>query len=86
MIINKLGDLSIKVGHVARVFSRWSLTEMEPNLSPKQSEEIRSMKAKLYYDILTEIADFLKSERHIVFPREQLLPCERNIQDAMQHG
>jgi len=79
MRISKLGDLMLDVGIAVRVLNRWSLTEVEPDLSPRQAEEIRAMKAELYRNTVTEIADFLKGEGYIVFPCEQSLPCERAI-------
>jgi len=79
MRISKLGDLMLDVGIAVRVLNRWSLTEVEPDLSPKQAEEIRAMKAELYSNTVAEIAGFLKGEGYIVFPGEQSLPCQRGI-------
>jgi hypothetical protein len=78
MRVSKLGDLMLDVGIAVRVLNRWSLTEVEPDLSPKQAEKIRAMKAELYRNTVTEIADFLKDEGYIVFPGELSLPCERS--------
>ena len=78
MRVSKLGDLMLDVGIAVRVLNRWSLTEVEPDLSLRQAEEIRAMKAELYRNTVTEIAGFLKDEGYIVFPGEMSLPCERN--------
>ena len=78
MRISKLGDLMLDVGIAVRVLNRWSLTEVEPDLSPRQAEEIRAMKAELYRNTVTEIAGFLKDEGYIVLPGELSLPCERS--------
>ena len=78
MRVSKLGDLMLDVGIAVRVLNRWSLTEVEPDLSPKQAEEIRAMKAELYRNTVTEIVGFLKDEGYIVFPGEMSLPCERS--------
>ena len=74
MRVSKLGDLMLDVGIAVRVLNRWSLTEVEPDLSPKQAEEIRAMKVELYRNTVTEIAGFLKDEGYIVFPGELSLP------------
>ena len=79
MRVSKLGDLMLDVGIAVRVLNRWSLTEVEPDLSPRQAEEIRAMKAELYRNTVTEIAGFLKDEGYIVFPGEMSLPCEQNV-------
>ena len=79
MRVSKLGDLMLDVGIAVRVLNRWSLTEVEPDLSLRQAEEIRAMKAELYRNTVTEIADFLKDEGYIVFPGELSLPCERSV-------
>ena len=79
MRVSKLGDLMLDVGIAVRVLNRWSLTEVEPDLSPKQAEEIRAMKAELYRNTVTEIAGFLKDEGYVVFPGELSLPCERSV-------
>jgi hypothetical protein len=68
----------LDVGIAVRVLNRWSLTEVEPDLSPRQAEEIRTMKAELYRNTVTEIAGFLKDEGYIVFPGELSLPCKRS--------
>ena len=78
MRISELGDLMLDVGIAVRVLNRWSLTEVEPDLSLRQAEEIRAMKAELYRNTVTEIADFLKGEGYVVFPGELSLPCERS--------
>ena len=78
MRVSKLGDLMLDVGIAVRVLNRWSLTEVEPDLSPRQAEEIRAMKAELYRNTVTEIAGFLKDEGYIVLPGELSLPCERS--------
>ena len=78
MRVSKLGDLMLDVGIAVRVLNRWSLTEVEPDLSPRQAEEIRAMKAELYRNTVTEIAGFLKDEGYIVFAGEMSLPCERS--------
>ena len=78
MRVSKLGDLMLDVGIAVRVLNRWSLTEVEPDLSPKQAEEIKAMKAELYRNTVTEIVGFLKDEGYIVFPGEMSLPCERS--------
>ena len=79
MRVSKLGDLMLDVGIAVRVLNRWSLTEVEPDLSPRQAEEIRAMKAELYRNTVTEIAGFLKDEGYIVFPGEMSFPCERSV-------
>ena len=79
MRVSKLGDLMLDVGIAVRVLNRWSLTEVEPDLSLRQAEEIRAMKAELYRNTVTEIADFLKGEGYVVFPGELSLPCERSV-------
>ena len=79
MRVSKLGDLMLDVGIAVRVLNRWSLTEVEPDLSPKQAEEIRAMKVELYRNTVTEIAGFLKDEGYVVFPGELSLPCERSV-------
>jgi hypothetical protein len=78
MRVSKLGDLMLDVGIAVRVLNRWSLTEVEPDLSPRQAEEIRAMKAELYRNTVTEIAGFLKDEGYIVLPGELSLPCKRS--------
>ena len=78
MRINRMGDLMLDVGIAVRVLNRWSLTEVEPDLSPGQAEEIRSMKAELYYWTVADIADFLKDEGYIVFSGELPFPCKRS--------
>ena len=79
MRVSKLGDLMLDVGIAVRVLNRWSLTEVEPDLSLRQAEEIRAMKAELYRNTVTEIAGFLKDEGYVVFPGELSLPCERSV-------
>ena len=79
MRVSKLGDLMLDVGIAVRVLNRWSLTEVEPDLSLRQAEEIRAMKVELYRNTVTEIADFLKDEGYIVFSGELSLPCERSV-------
>ena len=79
MRVSKLGDLMLDVRIAVRVLNRWSLTEVEPDLSLRQAEEIRAMKAELYRNTVTEIAGFLKDEGYIVFPGELSLPCERSV-------
>jgi len=79
MRVSKLGDLMLDVGIAVRVLNRWSLTEVEPDLSPRQAEEIRAMKAELYRNTVTEIAGFLKDEGYIVFPGKMSRPCERSV-------
>ncbi|MGO9138460.1 MAG: hypothetical protein ACLP9S_10920 [Syntrophales bacterium] len=79
MRVSELGDLMLDVGIAVRVLNRWSLTEVEPDLSPKQAEEIRAMKAELYHNTVAEIAGFLKGEGYIVFPGKLSLPCERSV-------
>jgi len=69
----------LEVGLAVRVLNRWSLTEIEPDLSPQKAEEIRSMKAELYRRTVAEIAGFLKGEGYIVFPVEQFSPCGRSV-------
>ena len=79
MRVSELRYLVLDGGIAAMVLSRWSLTEVEADLSPKQAEEIRAMKAELYRNTVTEIAGFLKGEGYIVFPGELSLPCERSV-------
>jgi len=79
MRVSKLGDLVLDCRIAVRVLNRWSLTELEPDLSPRQAEEIRAMKAELYRNTVTEIAGFLKEEGYVVLPGDRSLSCEAAV-------